>query len=95
MRRLLDLILIVLILGVAVGGAYEIGRRVDRLSNSEAAKDADLSKPITTSSGKHGPSAHTIYWIAGGAAAGVAVIVLGSLVGSFRQSRRRERWRAT
>ena len=94
-KRIIDLLIIALFLGALGFGGYELGRRVDRTSNQEAARDSELNQKPTTASGHHGPSDRTVYFVAGGLAIGVGAIMVGSLIGSATRSRRRERWRAT
>ena len=43
MKRLVDTVLIILVLGTVVLGAYAIGRRVDNESNKLSAQDSELN----------------------------------------------------
>jgi hypothetical protein len=94
MRRLIDIILIVLFLGAVGFGAYEIGHRVDRESKSLSSQDPELNTS-TVASAKHSSRSHRTPIIVGGALGGaVVLIVLGSAVGAVTRGRKREHWRA-
>ena len=95
MKRLLDLVLIALLLGAFGVGAYEIGRRVDHLSNQAASQDSELNQTTATVRATQHHSNKTPYFVVGGVAIGVAAIALGSAVSGMRKGRRREHWRAT
>src|SRR4051794_31604693 len=96
MRRVFDLLLIVAFLAAVGLGAYELGHRVDRLSNQAASQDSELSQPTTTTASAHRSKSHRTPIIVVGALGGtVAVLVLVSVARSLMRSTRRERWRAT
>jgi hypothetical protein len=94
-KRVLDIVLIVVILCAAGFGAYEIGRRVDHLSNQAASQDSELNQTTATVRTVQHHSNKTPYFIVGGVAVGVAAIALGSAVEGMRKGRRRQRWHAT
>jgi hypothetical protein len=94
-RKILDILLIAAILTAVGVGAYEIGSRVSKESNELASHDADLNQKKTTPNTNGGPSRETVLVVAGAVGGAAGVIVLVSLGGSFRRSRRKQHWRAT
>lgn len=97
MRRLVDVVLIVLFLGAVGVGAYELGHRVDHLSNQAASQDPELNQPTTgatVASGHRAKSHRTPIIVAAALGGTVVTLVLASALSSFVRSRRRERWRA-
>jgi hypothetical protein len=97
MRRLLDVVLIVLFLGAVGFGAYKLGHRVDHLSNQAASQDSELNQPTTTSAVQptHRARLHQTPIIVAAALGGtVVMLIVASALGSFARSRRREHWRA-
>jgi hypothetical protein len=96
MKRLLDLVLMVAILGAAGYGAYLIGKRVDHYSSQQAEEVAGTTTIGTTTRviTVHKKSNKTPYFVVGGVGIGAGVIMLSSLFSSMTKSRRRERWRA-
>lgn len=95
MRRLLDLILIAAILGAVGFGAYEIGKRVDKTSNSLAQQDSELNQKVVRHSNPGGPSRHTIELVGGAVGGAIGVMIIVSLGSSLLRGRRRQTWRAT
>jgi len=96
MRRLLDLVLVVAILGAAGFGAYTLGKRVDTTSNTLAKHDSELTQTVVRPKLSHsGPSRRTIEYVVGGIAAGAAMLLLVSAAGAASRRQRRQRWRAT
>jgi hypothetical protein len=94
MRRVIDIILIALFLGAVGFGAYEIGHRVDRESNSLSSQDPELNA-TTVSSANHTSRSRRTPIIVGGALGGaVVLILLGSAVSTVTRGRKREHWRA-
>jgi hypothetical protein len=94
MRRVIDVILIALFLGAVGFGAYEIGHRVDRESNSLSSQDPELNT-TTVASGKHSSkSRETPIIVAGALGGAVVLILLGSAVSAVGRGRKREHWRA-
>jgi hypothetical protein len=101
MRRVLDLVLIVVILAAVGYGAYRLGDLVDNKSN-EAASESENTTPATTTSAttttatdhSNGPSRRTveIVIIAVAGAAGVMLVV--QIGGSLFRTRKREKWHA-
>jgi hypothetical protein len=98
MKRLIDLLLIVLLLGAGGIGAYFIGHRVDHLSNQAASQDSELNGTTTTA--VH--HAHTIAGrhitplLVGEVLLGVLLIVVVIwLVAALANRAKRERWRVS
>jgi hypothetical protein len=95
MRRLLDIVLIALLLAAVGFGAYYIGHRVDSESNNLAASDSELHSTTVASTQPSTNRKHHTEIIVGAALGGVALlIVLGSLGGAMRRTRKRDSWRA-
>ena len=94
-RRLLDIVLIVLLLAAVGFGAYYIGHRVDSESNNLSASDSELHSTTVAATQPSTNKKHHTEIIVGVALGGVAVlIVLGSLGGAMRRTRKRDSWRA-
>jgi hypothetical protein len=95
MRRLLDIVLIALLLAAVGFGAYFIGHRVDSESNNLAASDSELHSTTVAVKPPATSKKHRTEIIVGASLGGVAVlIVLGSLGGAMRRTRKRDSWRA-
>lgn len=97
MRRILDVVLIALFLTAAGIGAYEIGHRVDRLSNQSASHDSELNHTTTTTVAA--PQVHTIAGrhitplLVLGALGVVLLALIGvALLKSALKGRKREHW---
>ena len=96
MRRLIDVVLIILLLGAVGLGAYAIGSRVDNESNKLSKSDSELNG-TTTSATRTTPSKksnETPIIIAVALGGTVVLLLLGSAFGAMSRSRKRERWRA-
>jgi hypothetical protein len=76
-------------------GAYELGRNVDRTSNSLASHDSELGQTTYSRAKPKGPSRHTWVLVGGGIAAAAGVMVVVSLSGALLKTRKRQRWHAT
>jgi len=95
MRRLLDVVLVLAILGAVVFGAYRLGGRVDSTSSSLAKQDSELTQPVTTHSSHHRVSRRTIEIVAVGVGGAVAILLLLSAANAMTRRRRRQHWRAS
>jgi hypothetical protein len=94
MRRVIDVLLVVLVLAVVGLGAYYIGHRVDNESNSLSKSDSELNG-TTVAAGTHVKKSHETPIIIGAALGGAALLmVLGSATSAAMRSRKRERWHA-
>ena len=95
LRKLVDLILVLAILGAVGLGVYYLGRQVDNASNNLAKHDSELgSGPVIKSPRAHGPSHHTIEWTVISVTTAAGVILLVSFGGILFRTNRRQRWRA-
>ena len=95
MRRLIDLLLIVLLLGAVGFGAYYIGHRVDSESNNLSSQDTELHSTTVTTTHAATAKKHRTEIIVGAALGGtVVLILLGSLTGTLMRTRKRDSWRA-
>ena len=100
---MLDLLLIALLLGAAGIGAYEIGHRVDRLSNQAASQDPELNGTTTlgaaTSAARHAHTSsrtHVTPLFVGGVVLAVLLAFVGaSLISALLRARKRQRWRVS
>ena len=97
MKNLRDLLLAAILLGAGGFGAYEIGSRVDHLSNQAASQDAELNSTTTRSTGTH--HVHTIAGrhitplLVGEAALVVLAAILAvALITSVVKAHKRQRW---
>ena len=102
MKNLRDLIIACVLLAAGGIGAYEIGHRVDHLSNKSAAQDAELNGTTTarTTSGPHHSitidGKHITPLLMGLAVLVViAVIFALGLLNAAVKGRKRERWRVS
>jgi hypothetical protein len=95
MRRLVDAVLVVAILGAVVLGVLKLGHRVDTTSNSLAKQDSELTQPVVRHASHHGPSRRTIEIAGAGIAGAVVFLLLLSSAGAATRRRRRQHWRAT
>lgn len=93
MRRLLDLLLIVTILGAVGFGVYLVGTRVDTTSNTLARQDSELGQTVYHPTNPAGPSRHTIELFAIGVGGAAAVMLVVSVGSTLVKGRRRQRWR--
>ena len=95
MKRLVDGLLIVLVLGAVALGAYAIGTRVDNESNKLSSQDPELSSTAVAAGATHTTKSNRAPLIIGVALGGaVVLLILGSGVSAVSRSRKRERWRA-
>lgn len=95
MKRLVDTLLIILVLGTVVLGAYAIGRRVDNESNKLSAQDSELNGTTVAGAPTHTTKSNRTPIIVGAALGGaVVLLLLGSATSSVMRSRKREHWRA-
>jgi hypothetical protein len=104
MKRLRDWVLAAILLGAAAFGAYEIGHRVDHLSNQASSQDSELNGTTTTGASAtqtatHGHTIdgrHITPLLVGVAVAAVLLaFVLAALVNAAVKGRKRERWRVS
>jgi hypothetical protein len=95
-RRLLDLVLLLAILGAVGFGALTLGKRVDTTSNTLAKHDSELTQKVARPHvSRRGPSRRTIELVVGGVGGGAALLLLWSAAGAASRRQRRQRWRAT
>jgi hypothetical protein len=94
-RRIVDLLLIFAILGAVGFGAYEIGRNVDKTSNSLSQRDDELGQTTYHRASPNGPSKHTWELVGGGIAVVAGVMIVVSLGSALLRTRKRQRWHAT
>ncbi|MGZ4333210.1 MAG: hypothetical protein ACXVRJ_02915 [Gaiellaceae bacterium] len=95
MRRLIDVVLVVVILTGIGFGAYELGRNVDSASNNLAKHDSELNQTVVRHPKPKGPSRHSIELVVVSVTGAAAVMLIVSVGGALVRTRRRERWRAT
>jgi hypothetical protein len=95
MRRVLDVVLLLAILGAVGFGAYRLGNRVDTTSNSLAKADSELTQTVAKHPSHHAVSRRTIEIAAVGIGGAVAVLLLLSTAGALTRRRRRQHWHAT
>jgi hypothetical protein len=103
MKRFRDFVLAAILLGAAAFGAYEIGHRVDHLSNQAASSDSELNGTTTTAAGTkvaaHGheiAGRHVTPLLVGAAVLAVLLaFVLAALINAAAKGRKRERWRVS
>jgi hypothetical protein len=111
MKNLRDLLLAAILLGAGGFGAYEIGSRVDHLSNQAASQDSEFNGTVTTTATTASPGStgstgsHHSFMIDGRHVTpllmGAAVLVVLAaffalaLLKSVVKGRRRERWRVS
>ena len=101
MRRVLDLVLVIVILAAVGYGAYRIGGLVDNKS-TEAASESANTTPVTTTatvattSTKHsnGPSRRTVELVIIAVVGAAGVMLIVQIGGSLLRTRKRERWHA-
>jgi hypothetical protein len=95
-KRLVNGLLILLVLGTVVLGAYAIGKRVDNESNKLSSQDPELNSTTVASGTTHATKSNeTPIIIAGALGGAVVLLILGSGVSAVSRSRKRERWRAS
>jgi hypothetical protein len=97
MRRLIDGLLIIILLGAVGLGAYELGKRVDRESTHLSKQDSELNGTTTratktTTTSKKSNETPIIIAIALGGT--VVLLVVGSAISGLARARKRERWHA-
>ncbi len=102
MRRLLDLLIVTVLLGAAGIGAYEIGHRVDHLSNQAATNDPELNGTTTVATHTTTGHAHTIagrhvtpFFVIGAIVVVLLAFLAATLVNTLVKGRKRERWRVS
>jgi hypothetical protein len=95
-KRLLDLVLMIAIVGVVGYGAYLVGRRVDHYSSKQAEEVIGTTTVGTTTRviTTHKHSNKTPYFVVVGIAVAGGAILFSSLLDTALKSRRRQRWRA-
>lgn len=100
MRRLRDYVLGAILLAAFGFGAYEIGHRVDKLSNQSASQDSELNSTTTTPA--HVTHGHMIAGrhitvLLVGEAVGVLLgaLILAAMLNGLIKGRRRQRWRVS
>jgi uncharacterized membrane protein len=94
-RRIVDLLLIAAILGAVGFGAYEIGRHVDKTSNTLAKQDSELAQTVYHPANANGPSRRTVELIGISIAGAAGVMLVVSIASAALRTRKRQRWRAT
>jgi hypothetical protein len=101
MKNLRDLLIACVLLAAGGFGAYEIGHRVDHLSNESASQDSELNgttKPATTG-GHHSitiDGKHITPLLMGAAVLVlIALIFALGLLNAAVKGRKRERWRVS
>jgi hypothetical protein len=94
-RRIVDLLLIVAILGAVGFGAYEVGRHVDNTSNTLAQQDSELGQNVYRPTNTNGPSRRTIELIGMSVAGAAGIMIVVSLGSALLRTRKRQRWHAT
>jgi len=101
MRRVLDIVLVVVIL-VAVGfGAYRLGRLVDHTSHQAALASEGVNTSSSTgtttvnnANPSNGPSRRTIETVIIAVAGAAGVMLIVQIGGSLFRTRKREKWHA-
>jgi hypothetical protein len=95
-KRLVDGVLILLVLGTVALGAYAIGKRVDNESNKLSSQDPELNSTTVASARTHTTKSNqTPIIIAAALGGAVVLLILGSGVSAVSRARKRERWRAS
>jgi hypothetical protein len=94
-RRIVDLLLIFAILGAVGFGAYEVGRNVDKTSDTLARHDSELGQTTYRRAQPKGPSRHTWELVGGSIAAVAGVMFVVSFGSAALKTRKRQRWHAT
>jgi hypothetical protein len=94
MRKLLDVVLVIAILGAIGFGAYELGTHVEDTSNNLAKHDSELNQKVVRPEKTHGPSRHTIELVVISITGAAVVMLLVSVGGALVRTTRRQHWRA-
>ena len=101
MRRVLDLLLVVAILGAVGFGAYKLGGLVDNTSNEAASESANTTPvatttTVTTTTSDHskGPSRKTVELVIIAVVGAAGVMLIFQIKGSLFRTRKRQRWHA-
>jgi hypothetical protein len=94
MRKLLDVVLVIAILGAIGFGAYELGQHVEDTSNTLAQHDSELNQKVVRPEKAHGPSRHTIELVVISVTGAAVVMLVVSVGGALVRTTRRQRWRA-
>jgi hypothetical protein len=97
MLRLRDLLIVLLVLGAAGIGVYELGRHVDTTSANLASHVSELNQTqhVYTPTHHKGPSRRTIELAAGTVGGVIGIMVLFSVGSALARPRRRKTsWRA-
>src|SRR5665811_847883 len=102
MKTLRDLLLAAILLGAAGFGAYEIGHRVDHLSNQASSQDTELNGTTTTAGSSKAHHAHLIagrhitpLLVGEAILVVVAAFIAAALIKAAFRSRKRERCRVS
>ena len=99
MKSLRDLLLAAILLGAAGFGAYEVGHRVDHLSNQASSQDSELNGTTTTAGSTGTHHAHTLagrhitpLLVGEAILVVVAAFIAVALINAALRSRKRESW---